>query len=464
MNTGRISCKPGWARPYLVGHRVVALSCALMTQAVVAAEEINEESVWDDLSSNLTLSSRLIRNQARQASVGADSIPEWQLESRALWQGRWRDWTMSSLLQHEPQHAEVDIHHQLTELAWNPLIGDSLGLTLGKFSRGYEQPGPFQTLNFTQRAVSPFDDYADIEGFWLLAADWTIAESVTGDIGSQNGINSWLSGWSISPIVAEVRSTGDVPDVDGAINQPDYQWQLVFQKDFGSLSSNLLLQQYQGQSAGFGGAFSWVPALAWQFWGSGFVRQGTAYTDSSQSAYAAMQDFEAVQVDASEFRRSSSRWYPRVVLGVEWSGLSQSFQLGWHYDARKLNRNEQQLLYRLNANAAGAIPASLPEETINLIEQRGQSLAHALSGIHSERYQQHYGFARYVCRDSENSWSLDLLVGEDQSQIRQLSYEHSLTWSLTLLAQAIQFSGGSNSEFGHAPWKYQYRLGAQWVL
>jgi hypothetical protein len=464
MNAGRILCKLGWVRPYLVGLRFVALSCALISQAAVAAEAEAEGSVWDDLSSNLTLSSRLIRNQARQASVEADSTPEWRLESRALWQGQWRDWTMTSLLQHEPRHAEVDVHHQLTELAWNPLIEESLGLTLGKLSRGYEQPGPFQTLNFTQRAVSPFDDYADIEGFWLLTTDWTIREADTGPSGSLHWMRNPMSGWSISPLLAEVQSTGDVPDVDGAIVRPRYQWQLVLQKDSGSLSSNLLLQQYQGQSAGFGGAFSWVPALAWQFWGSGFVRQGTAYTDSLQSAYAAIQDFEAVQVDTSEFRRSSSRWYPRVVLGVEWSGLSKSFQLGWHYDARKLNRNEQRLLYLLNANAVGSIPASVSAETIELIVQSGLSLAHALRGIQSERYQRHYGFARYVWKDSENSWSFDLLVGEDQSQIRQLSYEHSLTWSLTLLAQAIQFSGSSDTEFGEAPFEHQCRVGVQWVL
>ncbi|MGB1091830.1 MAG: hypothetical protein ACPGYX_06885, partial [Oceanobacter sp.] len=384
-----------------------------------------------------------------QSASATLQIPPWQQQSRVTLQSTLCDWAFVGQAEQEPSASDLDVGFTLAELSWAPMLSDRLYMTVGKFNLSYEQPGPFQVLDFTSQSSDPFDDYSDIEGMKMISLDYLSGENA--------------DGWTISPSIAEGQGQR------GAADTPSYQWQLALQRSFDSLSLTLLAQQPEGWEPGVGASWSWVAGSAWQLMGSAFVRKGTQYTDAMESAFEPVPEITGIE---SPLIRSQSKYYPRLQFGLEWSDLNQSLAWNWRYDSRLLTRDEQGQLYlatNADASSTAGWQDEIPAESADWVADIQSVLVSELTRIRSGRHQQHYMYASYrrsleLWAGKQTEFGTSLLMGMDESHIWQLELDHSVSWSFTLQVDLLRFNGAEDSEFGSLPWLWQGRVGFQWVL
>ena len=416
------------------------------------------------------------RMEHRQQRTEADQTA-WHTQLTG--EHRWHNWAAVWQLQHQ-QRLDTDgsrTERQLAELSWNPALNDQLSLRIGKFSQDIERSTLFQPLGFFQTPAAPFDSFASIEGVWMASLTWWIHDS------DEHQQPSWLDGWIITPIIA--RNAPEQFPATAAQRLPDqerspHQWGLVMERDFDSLSTTLLAQQFQGQKAGLGFGYSWVSGTSWQFSGSGFVREGSRYlagynrasgvlnhtVEQLQASAPALPDSASGSTNTgidtpSPYRSQQRGYFPRLSQGIQWSGLSQTLMLELHYDRRKLTRREQKALYK-NTDSASTSASSTPmtQEVATALGNLGD----AIRLLSKDRHQQRYLYGNYRWEDTEQQWSASLLLGADHSYWSQIRYTRHINWSLSLWAEMDRFSGNDSTEFGRVPWQSIYRLGGQWVF
>lgn len=441
---------------------LIPVSFALFTSTVLADE-------WATalIPTTITPATRMEHRQQRTEA----NQTAWHTQLTG--EHRWYNWAAVWQLQHQ-QRLDTDgsrTERQLAELSWNPALNDQLSLRIGKFSQDIERSTLFQPLGFFQTPAAPFDSFASIEGVWMASLTWWIQDS------DGNQQPSWLDGWIIMPIIA--RNAPEQFPATTAQRLPNqerspHQWGLVLERDFDSLSTTLLAQQFQGQKAGLGFGYSWVSGTSWQFSGSGFVREGSRYLAGYNRASGALNHtVEQLQASApalpnststdtpSPYRSQQRGYFSRLSQGIQWSGLSQTLMLELHYDRRKLTRREQKALYQ-NTDSASSTASSTPmtQEVATALGNLGD----AIRLLSEDRYQQRYLYGNYRWEDTEQQWSASLLLGADHSHWSQIRYTRHINWSLSLWAEMDRFSGNDSTEFGRVPWQSIYRLGGQWVF
>ncbi len=448
----RLSTAP--LRPHPRNHhttRVLAAWVVMLLPGPAAAEQPDRASA-NRLESTTTVASQLAFHNTRSNSRQADQDqPHWQ--SQVTGEHRWHEWAAVWQVNHQhPLHTEqhAEWERTLSELSWNPVLSDQLVLRVGKFSQDIERTTVFQPLGFFQTPAAPFDSMASIEGMWMASLTWWTDEQPS----------AWLSNWVVTPIVAR-NAPSEFP-ATAAQRLPHrerspHQWGLVLERDVNSLSTTLLMQQFQGQKPGVGLGYTWVPGAHWQFSGSGFLRQESRYMSAYRSAA------DALPASRVTVRHQETGIYPRLTQGLQWSGLAQAVTLELHYDRRKLTRQEQRALYD-TTDRAHPLPtiAGAPDPTRRIHAVR--QLSGAMTLLSQDRHQQRYLYADYRHETTTRQWRVTALVGADRSHWSQLAYTHYLTWSLSLWAEIDIFSGDDSTEFGRAPRRTIHRLGGQWVF
>lgn len=433
------------------------------------------------IETTLTPASRLEYRKRRRGMSVSGHQSNWQ--SQITGEHRWYDWAAVWQLQYQQRLDAPESHseRQLSELSWNPELSSQLSLRVGKFSQDIERSTLFQPLGFFQTPVAPFDSFASVNGLWMASLTWWSGTHA-------DGTNSWLSDWVVTPMIAR-NSPTDIPATAGqrSIDQDrsPHQWGLALERDFNSLSTTLLAQQFQGQKPGLGMGYSWVSGSSWQLSGSAFVRQGSQYLYSYNLATSSLNTHIPQATSAMEnpteitnfpptpepFQNRKSGYYPRISQSMQWSGRAQTFTLELHYDRRKLSRSEQRSLY---ASTDSQISPSLNTETTapslssdsdnTKIHSSSLQVSKAIRQLSEDRHQQRYLYGNYRWEDIQQQWSASVLVGADRSHWTQLRYTRYVTWSVSVWTEVDYFSGDSHTEFGRVPWQSVYRLGGQWVF
>jgi len=408
--------------------RYKSLLLLLSVAAGRASAQQQQIVQWDNLESDYTFASRLLRNNqqlniddkdAQQQSRG-DYLSENTLRAYHSYQELALAWRMDNQIYREENRSSLTTEWQfeLSELSWahSFLEQESDLWQIGKFNMPLDPGYALHNLAFFESSADPFDDFSSSEGIKMLSG------------------SIWLQDYYLSAAFALQGQ-----DIN---YREQRQWAVIVQRDYAALSGSLIMQQYQSSNPGVGSAFTYVSGDSWELHGSAFLRKGSLWLSSNQVLQAHFQDRE-------------NAWLPSIMLGSVWSGLANQFIIEWSYQKEKLSDTEITQLRQISTP---------PGEADMMLVADPASFQKAIMDLHRQRYQQQYLFVQYRYQVEDHSITVNSLIGQDQSALSQFKYEYLSGDNLAYWISLDLKSGSEQGEFKQIPWQSRVELGLQWKI
>lgn len=214
---------------------------------------------------------------------------------------------------------DTEWNADVQELARSFDLGRDWQLVIGKRTLSWDVGSGFLPLGFFQKEI----DFSDLEDRYGRTEGLPLV-----------GLTYFGSAWDLSA----VYSWDFENDQDG-FNRGLRQWAVNANLSWRGTRFSAVIQQPEDQRVGFGAAFSMVLGAEFEVHGSGFARRGTRrpihrLVDRKELGFIRGDPF-------SDARIHDSRWYPRSLLGIQWTGRSKlSLIVEWFHDARGLDDGE----------------------------------------------------------------------------------------------------------------------------
>ncbi|MCW9033744.1 MAG: hypothetical protein OQJ97_05945 [Rhodospirillales bacterium] len=402
-------------------------------------------SLADDLELNTTLIEILDVQSVRTGVLNPGNILERRdigNETALISTANWKGLTLRVRMADEfTRHKSTDEggwsndgDFDIQELVWEFDLPSQYRLSMGKLSEAWHVGYAFHPLGFFESELNR-DDLSErfkrseglptaVAGY--IADDWDLTLAYSNDFeNARDGFNKGLHQWGAR--VGMLMDSG--------------------------MEASLVVQKPEKQDVGFGGSVVQVFGNDLEIHGSLFMRQGTrrplhTAVKNNQLAFHTSDPYQ-------EFRRDDGKWYPRSVLGLQWTSSNLiNVVFEWGHDERGLDNDQwkqwkQQVRYHANGSTLG-----VPQSGVS------GNLKYDAETLLSSGTRQDYLFLRLTKGGMDWTPEVSALVGAaDGSAVwnARLAYTAATTWETEVYGRIN--SGNSGSEFSMGPDKGAIGLG-----
>jgi hypothetical protein len=315
----------------------------------------------------------------------------------------------------------------LQELSREFQFSDDTTLLIGKTNLNWDVAYSSRPLGFFSKDV----DLRDIEDrFDRTRGLPLIALTHIGD------------GWDVTGVISD-----DFGETRDGFNAGLRQWAIKAGTQFGATNANLIVQQPERQPVGYGFSATHAVGNSLAFHAEGFVRQGTRRPIHESVFTGQPRFYGADQNPYGEFRRNDNSWYPRWVVGGQWtSDELLNIIVEWVHDSRGLDDDQWRDFKNLARFHGSGRNFGLSDTAVNGNLAR-DALTYLTTGT-----RQDYLYLRFL--QGGATWepalsSFTSLEDGSTSFNFRLTYTGAHDWQFWIDARANVGLGGS--EFGSVP-------------
>ncbi len=384
----------------------------------------------DEFSINATLIEVVDVQATRKGILNPENIlqrrnfgNETALVSEAQWRGlNLRTRLADKLYRHDGgwrNAGELDIQ----ELSYEFDFASDYRLSIGKLSESWHVAYAFHPLGFFEPEINRDD----------LSQRFMKAQ----------GLPSIVAGYGAEKWDIAFVYSNDFENERDGFNKGLRQWggRLGMLSENG-LETSVIIHKPEQQKMGFGGSAIQVFGNALEMHGSFFMRKGTrrpvhtSVNDDSLAFYT--------KDPYQEYRRDDGKWYPRGVLGLQWTSNNLiNSVIEWSHDERGLDNKQWQhwkRLVRFHANTTGVSSAAVTG-----------NLKYDASTLLTSGARQDYIFLRLTKGGWDWAPEASVLVGvADGSAIwnARLAYTAATAWDADIYARISTGNGGGEFAIG----------------
>lgn len=301
-------------------------------------------------------------------------------------------------------------------------INEDWGLTAGRGLRAWDVGYVAQPTDFLGSGKSIYD----LEDRLSQRRTSTFA-----------ALDHFVDGWTLNAIVGQYH--GFDRSLPQAILSAD--------ADIKGTHMTLLGQKTRYQPVGVGADISSVIGQSLELHASGFARQGTDRPIHQSLLDNDFRFYPSGSTPVSSWRRDDERWYPRWVVGGQWtddSGLN--LMLEWKYDASGLSKSQWNRLMSLTDFHANGGQLGVSSSAIN------GNLKNDAATMQSNGTMRSYLFLRAAYPqewlESEIHTLINLADGSSNWGVR---FTHNLTDSVKSWIEFNANVGSGHQEFAQVP-------------